>query len=988
MDKRTGKLSTSCFNGCSEPAFSSKALHFPKFFFLFIGVLFMSGALFGAPPHETALELDGENDGVEIPDSEQSYQHLLEGEGVIEFWCRPRLITKSDSHSDRQFAVSFAGTVDGDHRDINIGIHNAGHWWIIMSDSTGYVAQASCSREPIQEGKWYHVAVILGDDDRGFYLNGEKVGSWDEFSGSTGLWENNLHFGYAPRRDRDWHGMLSEMRIWDVNLSAEDINARMNQKLDGNEEGLVGYWPMSGEDNEDAVPDLAADKGGRYVGNPGWSLARPFSVDISNVMVEEADQEEVTLGPVELQAPEGEVLYQWYYDGSPIEGETGPTLKVRDISYLGTGRYYVVVDDDRDVTPVESRRARVMRKHEIKSEVEPVDWKEISPEMVEDDRNVYFTPHHFGASFSLSYYLEYFHRLANAVREQEPNRGFIDGHFHRSGRDQRTYNARVMESILTLVWFYTKDAPWNPYYADEALRSRLEAAVMYWVDMQNDDGAFSEYGHRRWNLAATAFATKFMGQAMVLLEDGPPIDSLVHQKMRDSMRKAVMCVFGQWWDHARSYTNQYTNAFAGALAYLYLYEDEEMEERLEERMRQAAEEFVSPAGYMYERDGPDWNYYFGTHHSNVKMIWHYGRDRVLGSVEEGDELEEGDWKTFGDIQEEEYRHTTEWLSYNAVPHSGPGGVFYLNRTVETRQRRAALKRLETPLAEVVPLARAFNVTKEEHEELMEESYRKMKEHWGDPPSFQNLGAYAKLHRDHVRWYPSEEQRQEAYEKLPFIAEDRFVHQRVDDRRDQVFTYIRRPGYYVAFNAPTFTSPRGIGLAWHPDFGAVLQSQQDDDFAWGAICLEEDSLLERGSIDPDFLVDGESTQPRAGTRDLPEGEFAISYPMREGERRLQFTDEYIYVSVKDFSSDFAEQIPLLLDEGDELDVVEEDQTVRLIRGGEIILTIEFDGAEEITTQDGWDIEARGMSEPGLHVTTLRASASDGIDYRLSFAGYEE
>src|SRR5690606_22581608 len=104
----------------------------------------------------------------------------------------------------------------------------------------------------------------------------------------------------------------------------------------------------------------------------------------------------------------------------------------------------------------------------------------------------------------MPYFLTHFHRVANAVRED----GFIDISVWRNQVDNEPYNARVMENILSLAYFYATDRPWNPYYGSEPLRARLEAALRFWVGMQNTDGRFSEYGWQRWNLAATAFATK------------------------------------------------------------------------------------------------------------------------------------------------------------------------------------------------------------------------------------------------------------------------------------------------------------------------------------------------------------------------------------------------------------------------------------------------------------------------------------------------
>ncbi len=75
--------------------------------------------------------------------------------------------------------------------------------------------------------------------------------------------------------------------------------------------------------------------------------------------------------------------------------------------------------------------------------VAPVDWSAISPDMVRDA-----DVHNPALRYSMAYYLGHFHRLANAVRTNDPNRGFIDLHVWRgSGNQQRPHNARVMENM-------------------------------------------------------------------------------------------------------------------------------------------------------------------------------------------------------------------------------------------------------------------------------------------------------------------------------------------------------------------------------------------------------------------------------------------------------------------------------------------------------------------------------------------------------------
>ncbi|MPZ17363.1 MAG: FtsX-like permease family protein [Luteitalea sp.] len=296
-------------------------------------------------------------------------------------------------------------------------------------------------------------------------------------------------------------------------------------------------------------------------------------------------------------------------------------------------------------------------------DVPPVDLSALGPDDFRDDE------------LDLPYYLAHFHRLATSVRESGPDRGFIDVAVWRAPKDNQPYNARIMENILALAYFYTTDRPWNPYRGSPAVRQRLEAALDFWCRIQADDGQFSEYAPERWNLAATAFATKFVGQALVLLADGPPIDATLRQRAIEAQRQAVHIVLTdpQLYEHGLRFSNQYTNVWSGAFALLRVRPDEELRSLLERRIRETHTELQSPVGYFYEADGPDWGYNFNTHQSNLQGAWHYTRGTALGAQ----------------FVEEE-RRWAEWLSYNALLEPD-GSRFVLNRGIETRQQHAVLE---------------------------------------------------------------------------------------------------------------------------------------------------------------------------------------------------------------------------------------------------------------------------------------------------------
>ncbi|HVR35382.1 MAG TPA: LamG-like jellyroll fold domain-containing protein, partial [Methylomirabilota bacterium] len=97
--------------------------------------------------------------------------------------------------------------------------------------------------------QWGHVAVVWTSDGMKLYLNGALVGE-DAFGihVPSVLTTNDLNFlgacigkargGGAP----DLHGAMDEVRVWNVERTAEEIRDHMSIQLTGREPGLIGLW--------------------------------------------------------------------------------------------------------------------------------------------------------------------------------------------------------------------------------------------------------------------------------------------------------------------------------------------------------------------------------------------------------------------------------------------------------------------------------------------------------------------------------------------------------------------------------------------------------------------------------------------------------------------------------------------------------------------------------------------------------------------------
>ena len=100
--------------------------------------------------------------------------------------------------------------------------------------------------------QWYHVAFTY-DASAGMstlYLNGEKIAEKTVGSLTFDLNERFcIGYAYDYDRYRKWNGFMSEVRLWSVARTANQIRENM-MFVDSGSDGLVGYWKLNGEDIE------------------------------------------------------------------------------------------------------------------------------------------------------------------------------------------------------------------------------------------------------------------------------------------------------------------------------------------------------------------------------------------------------------------------------------------------------------------------------------------------------------------------------------------------------------------------------------------------------------------------------------------------------------------------------------------------------------------------------------------------------------------
>jgi len=107
----------------------------------------------------------------------------------------------------------------------------------------------------LRQDQWCHIAAVTGPSGMYLYLNGVLIGQ-NEYQGSfsaippgEGAYIGKSHW----TANRDFHGQLDEIRIWNVARTAEEINASMFEHLTGQEANLAALWTFDSDGASDTT---------------------------------------------------------------------------------------------------------------------------------------------------------------------------------------------------------------------------------------------------------------------------------------------------------------------------------------------------------------------------------------------------------------------------------------------------------------------------------------------------------------------------------------------------------------------------------------------------------------------------------------------------------------------------------------------------------------------------------------------------------------
>jgi RHS repeat-associated protein len=178
------------------------------------------------PSSSKALRFDGSNDLVDVGGVAS-----IPGAHTIEAWVRPL----SPKMADMVMRGTFGGCQQG--FALRTPADGRAHYIVDPPGCGGFGSGNVLSPGPLPS-EWTHLAGSWDGSTARLYVNGSLQGQ----SGGAYAAGSRMTIGADTQLVGFFRGDLDEIRVWNRTLNQGEIQARLDQPLDGNEPGLVNYY--------------------------------------------------------------------------------------------------------------------------------------------------------------------------------------------------------------------------------------------------------------------------------------------------------------------------------------------------------------------------------------------------------------------------------------------------------------------------------------------------------------------------------------------------------------------------------------------------------------------------------------------------------------------------------------------------------------------------------------------------------------------------
>ncbi|MEA5470621.1 LamG domain-containing protein [Spirulina sp. 06S082] len=185
----------------------------------------------GAPiEFQPSLTFDGKGDYVEIPNFPNPTEAM-----TISCWVKSNTPTWNNTGFFASKRNAFVFHPNANAKSIHFYIFSAGGW------------RYTTVNPDIDITEWHHYAGTFDGHSVRLYIDGEEVARAN-YEGAIDLDNGSLFIGWDDGvAGRYFEGQMTEIRLWDIARREQNIKGDMNNRLVGDEPGLVGYWPLMGD---------------------------------------------------------------------------------------------------------------------------------------------------------------------------------------------------------------------------------------------------------------------------------------------------------------------------------------------------------------------------------------------------------------------------------------------------------------------------------------------------------------------------------------------------------------------------------------------------------------------------------------------------------------------------------------------------------------------------------------------------------------------
>jgi hypothetical protein len=178
-----------------------------------------------------ALDFDGTNDHLSLPDN--TVVPLGNSSYTLEAYIKPKVHNANGIIGWGRYAAV------NEVNAFRLGASNTiiNYWW--ANDLTVSLGAS------LADGKWYHVAATYDGTTRKIYVDGILKGQDTPTTNSHNV-PSAANFRIGSTYNGEYfRGSLDEVRIWNVARTQAQIQANMNNELQGDESGLLVYFPFN-----------------------------------------------------------------------------------------------------------------------------------------------------------------------------------------------------------------------------------------------------------------------------------------------------------------------------------------------------------------------------------------------------------------------------------------------------------------------------------------------------------------------------------------------------------------------------------------------------------------------------------------------------------------------------------------------------------------------------------------------------------------------